>query len=154
MARLPLSTLGPGPSLPPGAPPLERLFYDGHCALCHRAVRFVLARDPRGDRFRFAPLDGETFRAEVAPADRSGLPDSVAVLTSDGRLLTRSEAVLHILHRVGGPWRALAAVARLVPRSLRDRAYDAVARRRQRLFGRTAEVCPLLPAALRARFDR
>ncbi|HZH02738.1 MAG TPA: DCC1-like thiol-disulfide oxidoreductase family protein [Myxococcaceae bacterium] len=39
------------------------LFYDGGCGLCHRAVRFVLARDPAG-RFRFAPLGGS---ATVGP---------------------------------------------------------------------------------------
>jgi hypothetical protein len=25
----------------------EMIFYDGHCGLCHRAVRFVLAEDRR-----------------------------------------------------------------------------------------------------------
>ena len=28
----------------PPAP--ERIFYDGSCGLCHRGVRFVVARDP------------------------------------------------------------------------------------------------------------
>ena len=39
------------------------IFYDGDCGLCHRAVRVVLAADPEGRAFRFAPLGGETFRA-------------------------------------------------------------------------------------------
>ena len=39
----------------------ERLFYDGTCALCHGAVRFVLARDRDGSAFRFAPLDFHDF---------------------------------------------------------------------------------------------
>src|SRR2546426_853835 len=29
----------------------ELLFYDGHCGLCHRAVRFVLAEDVGGKTF-------------------------------------------------------------------------------------------------------
>ncbi|HEY3227320.1 MAG TPA: DCC1-like thiol-disulfide oxidoreductase family protein, partial [Planctomycetota bacterium] len=37
------------------------ILYDGVCALCNALVRFVLPRD-RKDRFRFAPLQGETAR--------------------------------------------------------------------------------------------
>ena len=40
---------------------------------------------------------------------------------------------------------------RFVPRPLRDLGYDAVGGMRYRLFGRASEVCPLMPARLRAR---
>ena len=129
---------------------VERLFYDGTCALCHGAVRFVLAEDPEGKALRFAPLDSEAYR-KVAPAE--ALPDSLVVVTSDGRLLTRSEGGLHVLERLGGLWRIVAALCRPVPRPLRDAAYDLVARVRYRVFGRKEEACPLIPPALRGRFD-
>ncbi len=132
---------------------VERLFYDGHCGLCHGAVLFVLKRDPDGRLFRFAPLDGETFHHEVAPAERTHLPDSLVVRTNDGRLLTRSTAALHIGIRLGGPWRFLAQASRLVPRPLRDVVYDGIARIRHRLFAAPDDVCPLLPTHLRDRFD-
>jgi predicted DCC family thiol-disulfide oxidoreductase YuxK len=130
-----------------------RLFYDGTCALCHGAVRFVLARDKDGRAFRFAPLDSPAFRA-LAPADvRAGLPDSLVLATEDGRLLTRSDAVLHLLGRLGGVWRLLARASRLIPRGLRDATYDLVARVRYRVFGRRDDACPVIPQALRSRFD-
>jgi predicted DCC family thiol-disulfide oxidoreductase YuxK len=103
--------------------------------------------------FRFAPLASATFEQHVPPAARSGLPDSIVVQTADGRLLVRSAAVLHILARLGGVWRVLAACARVVPRPLRDAAYDAVARVRKRLFAAPPEACPLVPPGLRGRFD-
>ncbi|MGA8406299.1 MAG: DCC1-like thiol-disulfide oxidoreductase family protein [Candidatus Acidiferrales bacterium] len=131
----------------------EYLFYDGHCGLCHRAVKFVLKHDRSGRAFRFAPLQGETFARLVAAERRAGLPDSVVVLTDDGGLLVRSDAFLHILRRLGGRWAASAAVLGVIPRGLRDFVYDFVARVRYRLFGRRDEVCPILPAELRARFD-
>lgn len=132
---------------------MERLFYDGTCALCHGAVRFVLAHDREGRAFRFAPLDSPAFRA-LAPAElRVTLPDSLVVATEDGRLLTRSEAVLHLLERLGGGWRVLAGLSRLVPRRLRDAAYDLVARVRYRVFGRKDDACPRIAPALRSRFD-
>ena len=136
-----------------GAPVAEYLFYDGHCGLCHRAVKFVLRHDPGGRAFRFAPLQGETFLARVEAGRRVGLPDSVVVLTRDGELLLRSAAFLHILRRLGGEWGVLAAVLSLVPRGLLNMVYDFIARIRYRVFGRRDDLCPIVPAELRARFD-
>jgi predicted DCC family thiol-disulfide oxidoreductase YuxK len=131
----------------------EYLFYDGHCGLCHRAVKFVLRHDRSGTAFRIAPLQGETFLARVAEERRAGLPDSVVVLTRDGELLLRSAAFLHIFRRLGGGWRVLAAVLSVVPRGLRDLVYDFIARIRYRVFGKRDDLCPIVPAELRARFD-
>jgi predicted DCC family thiol-disulfide oxidoreductase YuxK len=131
----------------------EYLFYDGHCGLCHGAVKFVLQHDHDGKAFRFAPLQGETFAARVAPEWRAGLPDSMVVLTRDGHLLVRSDTYLHILRRLGGAWAVLARIQSIVPRPLRDFVYDGVARVRYRIFGRRDELCPIVAAELRTRFD-
>jgi predicted DCC family thiol-disulfide oxidoreductase YuxK len=131
----------------------EIAFYDGHCGLCHRAVRFVLAEDRQGTAFRFAPLQGETFAARVMAQRRAGLPDSIVVQTADGELLVRSSAFIHILERLGGTWRILAAILAVIPRPLRDAAYDFIARIRYSIFGRRDDVCPVTPPELRARFD-
>lgn len=133
--------------------PVETLYYDGSCGLCHRAVRFVLARDADGARFRYAPLGGATFRRRVPPHEAARLPDSLVVQDAAGRLRVRSDAALHVLRRLGGAWAPLAAALRLVPRPLCDWAYDRVARARRRLYAAPAEACPLVPPELRARFD-
>jgi predicted DCC family thiol-disulfide oxidoreductase YuxK len=130
----------------------ETLFYDGHCGLCHRAVKFVLRHDPEGAAFRFAPLQGPTFQAAVPAAQRAALPDSMAVRTLDGRLLLKSEAWLHIMRRLGGIWKLIGSVCSIVPRFIRDWGYDFVAAVRFRIFGRRDDLCPLIPPALRNRF--
>jgi predicted DCC family thiol-disulfide oxidoreductase YuxK len=129
------------------------LFFDGGCGLCHRFVRFVLAEDRDGAAFRFAPLQGATFGAAVPPKERQALPGSLVVQTPDGVLLTRSAAVLYTLRRLGGLWRLLGTVVAIVPAGLRDRVYAGIARVRHRVFRQPSAVCPLLPAALRGRFD-
>ena len=129
------------------------LFYDGHCGLCHGAVKFVVKRDRTGQAFRFAPLQGPTFEARVPAERRAGLPDSIIVLTNEGALLARSDAVLHILRRLGGGWKGLAGVLGLVPRSLRDAAYNFIARIRYSIFGKRDDLCPIMPPDLCARFD-
>ncbi len=139
--------------LPPqaGAAP-ELIFYDGQCGLCHRACRFVMAEDLNGALFAFAPLGGESFTASLSPDQRKGLPDSIVLLTAEGRLLTRSSALIHIGLRLGGLWRPLAFSARLLPTSLRDAVYRAVAAVRHRLFAKPKDSCPLAPPRLRTRF--
>jgi predicted DCC family thiol-disulfide oxidoreductase YuxK len=131
----------------------EILFYDGTCALCHRAVKFVLRHDREGQLFHFAPLGGERFLGKIPPEQRAGLPDSVVLRTKDGRLLVRSDAFLYICKRIGGGWKILAGALRLIPKPVRDHGYDLVARVRYRIFGRTEDWCPLIPAELRRRFE-
>jgi predicted DCC family thiol-disulfide oxidoreductase YuxK len=133
--------------------PTETLFYDGGCGLCHGAVRFVLWADSGRLLLRFAPLGGPTFLALVGEADRARLPDSLIVRTEDGRLLTRSAAVVHLLKRLGGPWWAIGAFVGVAPRPLLDWVYDAIARVRHRLFTKPEDACPLVPRELLARFD-
>ncbi|MGA9524801.1 MAG: DCC1-like thiol-disulfide oxidoreductase family protein [Myxococcaceae bacterium] len=132
---------------------VETLFYDGNCGLCHRAVRLVLSEDPRGEAFRFAPLHGESFNSQISEEQRASLPDSLVVRTSDGTLLTRSDAVLHLMKRLGGIWRLLAILGNAIPRGLRDRIYDGIAAVRQRLFAKPRDACPVVPKTLRVRFD-
>jgi predicted DCC family thiol-disulfide oxidoreductase YuxK len=129
------------------------VFYDGACGLCHRTVRFAITRDRDGSRFRFAALGGETFRRLVPETARVGLPDSIVVLTPDGRLLTRSAAVVHILDRIGGSWRLPGGLLNLIPRGIRDLGYNGIARIRYRLFKRPIDACPVTPPVLRGRFE-
>ena len=125
----------PVPGLVPGP---TRVFYDGGCGLCHGAVRFAARRDILG-RLRFAPLDGPTFRRTVPVEARRDLPDSLVVLTAEGAVLSRSEAILHLLGRLGSPWPAVASVLAWVPVPLRDGVYRLVARLRRR-----QEACTLV----------
>jgi predicted DCC family thiol-disulfide oxidoreductase YuxK len=131
---------------------VDHVFYDGDCGFCHKSVRFLAAHD-RAGAFRYAPLDGPTFLALVPASERAGLPDSLVLHAADGRVLVQSEATLHCLRRLGGGFRTLAAVIGVVPRPLRDAAYAAFARNRQRWFAPPSEACPVPSGALRARFD-
>ena len=125
------------------------LLFDGVCNLCHAAVRFVLRRDHEAV-FRFAPLDSEVGRRLTEHRFAAGdLPDSV-ILIEDGQLHVGFEAAVLILRRLGAPWSWLSVVG-LLPRSIGDRLYDAVARNRYRWFGRK-DACPLPDADLEDRF--
>ena len=153
MVFLLLFAFDPGWVKPLRAGTVDRLFYDGTCGLCHRTVRFLLAEDASGTSFRYAPLDSDSFREHVPAGQRAALPDSVALLTSDGALLVRSRAILTCMKRLGGYWRAIAIALGVVPASIADWVYDRIASIRYRLFRRPTEACPILPPKLRERFD-
>ena len=127
------------------------VFYDGDCGLCHRAVRFVLAED-REDLFRLSPLQSAEFSRLVPESMRKDLPDSIVVWTGSGTLLVRSSAVVYILGELGGLWRIVAWLLRMVPTAVRDWGYDQVARVRKQIFAKPKDVCPLMPTELRERF--
>ena len=137
--------------LPPPRPLRpELVLYDGHCGLCHGAVRWILAEDS-AHSFVFAALGSETFQARISPQDAANLPDSVVVLTEDGRLLTRFAAIVHILTRLGGIWQVLEWALTPMPNIVGDAAYRAIAATRHRIFAPPLDACPLMPPELRAR---
>ena len=133
------------------------VLFDGQCGLCDRFVSFVIARD-HGRRFQYAALQGgwaqralqaRGYAAAVGAGEDGGFT-TVIVLTSGGRLLERSAAVFYVLAALGGAWRAL-ALLRFLPGFLTNWAYDQVARRRLRFFGRHA-TCRLPKPEERALF--
>ena len=138
--------------IPSPKPAGQPIFYDGHCGLCHGLVRFVLSEDQSAHPFSFAPLQGEEIKRTIAESIRAKLPDSVVVVEENRNVLTRSAAVIYVLKRLGGLWFLCATLLSLVPRALRDLAYDAIASVRKRVFGTTDDICPLVPRPLRARF--
>ncbi|MPZ21786.1 MAG: DUF393 domain-containing protein [Luteitalea sp.] len=125
------------------------VLYDGVCGLCHRSVRFLLRHDPRG-RLRFAALQSSLGRALLTRHHLAPDVLDTLVLIERERASTRSDAVLGAARYLARPWRYL-ALLRVLPRAIRDRLYDRVARSRYRWFGRL-DACPLPSPAHRARF--
>lgn len=113
------------------------VFFDGVCHLCNGFVDWAVRRD-RERLLTFAPLQGETAERMLNPDQRQGL--STVLLWDEGRILTKSSAVLGITSRLPG-WGWTRALG-FVPRVLRDFIYDLIARNRYRLFGRR-EHCRL-----------
>ena len=124
---------------------MERIYFDGDCGFCVGWVRQVAERDPAGALFRFAPLRGPTFEARIPAERRAGLARTVVVETEDGRHLVRSEAVIHVLRRLGR--RRTAGALALLPRPIRDLGYRLIARTLRR------DDCPVPDASLATRLD-
>jgi predicted DCC family thiol-disulfide oxidoreductase YuxK len=125
------------------------VLFDGECNLCNGSVQFILRRDPAG-RFRFASLQsdaGRELRHQYGLHTES--IDTVVLIAGD-KAYTRSDAALGIARRLGGLWPVL-YVGMIVPRFIRDRIYNFIARNRYRWFGKR-ESCYMPTPELRGRF--
>jgi predicted DCC family thiol-disulfide oxidoreductase YuxK len=130
------------------------LLYDGTCGFCAESVQLVLRHD-RAGTLRFAPLQGAIGAAVRAAHPGLDRVDSMVWAERDdaggpGQVYTRSDAALRIARYLGGPWH-LARIARLVPRPIRDAAYDLIARHRHRLLA-GGPACLVPPPEVRGRF--
>jgi predicted DCC family thiol-disulfide oxidoreductase YuxK len=118
----------------------SRVLFDGVCNLCNGLVRFVIARDP-ARRFQFAPLQSDSAERLIHEAGGgAAATDSLVLIEGEGvQMYVRSTAALRIARGLSWPWPLLYAFI-VVPRPVRDWAYDVVARHRYQWFGKR-DVC-------------
>ena len=117
------------------------VLFDGDCALCSGSARKILRHD-RAGVFRLAPTQSHLGRALLVHYGVDPDDPYTMLVVHDGRARERSDGVLAIAARLPLPWR-LAVVGRIVPRVIRDTAYDFIARRRRRFPGQA--WCALPP---------
>ncbi|AFZ73838.1 thiol-disulfide oxidoreductase DCC family protein [Natronobacterium gregoryi] len=125
------------------------VLFDGVCNLCSGFVQFVVPRDPEG-RIHFASIQSavaEELLAEHEPP----VDDLESIVLIDGDdCYVKSGAVIRIGEYLGGIY-GLATVGRIVPRRLRDWAYEFVAARRYDWFGKK-DQCMMPTGDVQERF--
>ncbi|MGS0682417.1 thiol-disulfide oxidoreductase DCC family protein [Shewanella sp. 125m-7] len=113
------------------------IIFDGVCNLCNGAVRFITRHDPN-EMFRFVALQSEQGQALLNQYQLSHVAlDSVIVIKPE-RCYLRSDAVIEIAKSLTG----IAVIFRwlgFLPKPLRDRCYDLIAKYRYQIFGRRVQ---------------
>lgn len=117
------------------------VFFDGLCNLCDGFISYIV-KVANPDLIKIASLQGETAAMLFKNKD---LPDSI-IFFENGVAYFKSEAVLRIGKKLGGPHRILANCCFVFPAFLRDFIYDWIAKRRYSFFGKK-ETCRLPTAA-------
>jgi predicted DCC family thiol-disulfide oxidoreductase YuxK len=120
-----------------GSGAISVLLYDGQCAFCNWAVGLVLAHE-KASSLRFASLTSEVAQHVVDQYPELQEVDSVIWVDLDEvgtptGMAIRSAAVIRIFRYLGGWW-SIFRVAWIIPRPLRDKIYDLVARNRRRIL--------------------
>lgn len=113
------------------------ILFDGVCNLCNSTVNFLLKRD-RKKQFRFASMQSETgefLRHQYGIPENS---DSVILIKSE-TVFFKSNVVFEIAHMLPYPWK-IAVFLKIIPKKIRDKLYDMIAKNRYRWFGKR-ETC-------------
>lgn len=110
------------------------ILFDGVCNLCNGLVRFIIRRDPKG-RYRFASLQSDAGRTLLAAHGLADLDLDSMALIENGRAHVRSDAALRVFRSLSGLWPVF-SIGLILPRFIRDAAYEFIAKRRYRWFGK------------------
>jgi predicted DCC family thiol-disulfide oxidoreductase YuxK len=125
------------------------ILFDGICNLCNSTVRFIVKRDSKA-KFKFASLQSEIGQTIL---QRFNLPieefDSFVYVQGDKYFL-KSSAALNVIKELRGFWKVLYAFV-ILPKPLRDFAYNIIAQTRYKLFGKR-EICTIPTPEMRQRF--
>ncbi|MHA6253459.1 thiol-disulfide oxidoreductase DCC family protein [Oceanobacillus sp. CAU 1775] len=124
------------------------VLFDGECNFCDSSVQFIIRRDPK-ETFKFASLQSDLG---IELREKFQTPDDMdsLVLIENNNIYYKSTAALRIAKHLKGLWK-LSYIFTLVPRSIRDVAYNIIAKNRIKWFG-TKNSCTLPTPETRSRF--
>ena len=125
------------------------MLFDGTCAFCAGAVRFIATRDPQG-YFRFGASQTDKATALLALYGMTRQAARSLILIEHGQIYLRSTASLRIARRLRWPWSPCWPVSSSSLAALRDLVYRLVAAIRHQLAGRS-NACEIPPPEIRAR---
>lgn len=125
----------------------DLVVFDGNCVLCSDHARAIDRLD-KARRFAFAAIQDPSGRTLSERFGVSPETPQTNIVVVDGRAYFKSDAVLALARAL--PGRAWAQVFVIVPRPIRDWAYDVLARNRYKWFGQKT-ACALADPAFRSR---
>ncbi len=108
------------------------LFYDGDCPLCNRVVTFILNHE-KDSKILFSALDTAAANEFLSKHPLYKREEDTVYFFDGDQLYSKSTAVLKLLPFLKG-YLLMLRLGWLLPKGLRDKMYDEVAKRRQRIF--------------------
>lgn len=127
--------------------PKKIVFYDGDCGFCNKSVQFIL-RYEKDKSIYFTALQSN-FALCFFQENHLPKPDLSTFYFSDGEMfLEKSDAALRVAKYLRFPF-SLLRFFWIVPQFLRDKVYEFIAKRRQRL---SKEFCVVPEIEDRKRF--
>ncbi len=125
------------------------ILFDGVCNLCNGFVKFIIKRDKK-KRFRFATLQSDYAKTIENNYELSLADLNTVILNKNGKIYTKSSAVLLIAIGLGFPY-SLAICFFIIPPFIRNYGYDYIAKNRYRWFGKL-DTCIFPSGDLKGRF--
>ena len=125
------------------------ILFDGVCNFCNRTVNIILKYD-KDAYFQFAPSQSDAAKDTMQQFSQEKHSITSVILIDDEKVYTKTDAVIQIANRLSG-WPSLFRLLKFIPKSIRDFAYDLIAKNRYALFGKK-DNCMIPDASIRHRF--
>lgn len=120
------------------------VLYDGVCNMCNSAVDLALQKDPEGKKLRFAALQSDIGQGLLVFCGRRAEDlSSMIVVKPDGTCLAQSDAALFVGKQLDSSpllKGASEVASQLIPKAVRDVAYDTLAANRYKVLGKRQEL--------------
>ena len=124
------------------------VLFDGECNLCNRAVDFIIRYD-RKKHYQFASLQSDLGIQLKKDYDLRDDLDSLVVIEHN-KAFIKSDAAMQIIPKLSFYWQPL-RLMKFLPKLVRERMYEWVARNRLHWFGKKV-TCRLPKPEERDRF--
>ena len=125
------------------------MVFDGECVLCNGWVQFALKFD-RHERLHFVIAQSELGEMMFEKLGLKSDDYDTFILIHDGQVHTSLDGLFAMFKILGWPWRVF-NIGRILPKVVKDWAYQRVARNRYKIFGRR-DTCMIPTPEVRARF--
>lgn len=126
------------------------ILFDGVCTLCNNLVIKIIKYDKK-DQFVFTSLQSKIGKKITKYININNLNiDSVVLYEPNVSYDVKSTAVLKIMNSFGGFWK-VTQLFFVLPESVRNLAYDFIAKNRYKWFGKK-ENCMVPTEELRKKF--
>jgi predicted DCC family thiol-disulfide oxidoreductase YuxK len=125
------------------------ILFDGICNYCNGMVNFIIRQD-KNAVFKFAALQSEAGQALLEKYNLPKHDFESIILIDNGKAFSNSTAGLRLYNKLPWYWK-WTQVFWIIPRFLRDAAYNLVARNRYKLFGKK-DACMIPGPSVRSRF--
>ena len=125
------------------------ILFDGVCNFCNRTVNVIIEHD-KDVQFQFAASQSTAGIDLLQKFDLDQKASGSVILIDNEIIYTKTDAVIQIATQLSG-WPRLFMGLKFVPKSLRDFAYDLIAKNRYTLFGKRA-TCRMPEVSERNRF--
>ena len=109
------------------------ILFDGCCNLCNGAVRFVLKHSVEGT-FDIIPSQSEEGEQLLNAVGIEQDQLETLILIKQNKVHEKSDATLEICRHLRGLWKFF-VIFKIIPKSLRDKPYDLIAKKRYKWFG-------------------
>lgn len=126
------------------------ILFDGVCNLCESSIHFVIKHD-KNDQFRFVSLQSELGKKIIAYLGINAKHvDSVILYQPGVAYYYKSNAALAIAKSLGGFFH-FGTFFRIIPTTLRNMAYDYIAKNRYKWYGKK-QSCMMPTSELKSKF--